>query len=110
MGTMARLANFVVRLALTAAVTGLMLVPTGICLCGHEESCPTEDHQPGCPEVRNLDRPGPAVVAPADRTATGIVAMTDLAPAAGPARAVSAVGHSPPRGQPLYVTLQTLLI
>jgi hypothetical protein len=109
MGAMVRLAEFVVRLALTAAV-GAMLIPTGVCLCAHEETAPAEDHQPACPEVRQLDRPGPVAVPTADRTYLGTVIAVETLSPARPPRVVAEAAHDPPRGQPLYVTLQTLLI
>lgn len=103
---MVRLADFVVRLALTAAVTALMLVPAGVCLCGHEEGGAAETHQAGCPEARKLDRPDPAVLLMVDATPLGTVPATEALAPGGPPRVVAAVAHGPP----LYVTLQTLLI
>jgi hypothetical protein len=110
MGTMTRLADLVVRLALTAAITGLMLVPSGICLCGHPEKGPSEEHQPGCPEVRQLDRGAPVAHYSGDPALAAILAAADDDCPAGPPRVVARVSHGPPRGQPLYLTLQTLLI
>src|SRR5262245_8043638 len=54
MGTMIRLADLVVRLALTAAITGLMLVPSGVCLCWLVEVDRSDEPQPGCDAIRPL--------------------------------------------------------
>ena len=110
MWAMNRVAEFVLRLALTTAVVALMLVPTGVCICGHAEEGPGEEHQPGCPEVRKLDRAGPAAHYAGDDTAAAVLPAADDAGPAGPPRLVAEVGHGPPRGQPLYLTLQTLRI
>ena len=106
-----RLADLVLRTGLILGVTCLLLVPTGMCICGaHEESAPAEDHQPGCPEVRKLDRAGPAAHYSGDDASAVApdVAEDDLT--SGPPRVVARVGHGPPRGQPLYLSFQTLLI
>jgi hypothetical protein len=110
METMIRLADLVVRLAVTAAITGLMLVPSGVCLCGHPEEGPSEEHQPGCPEVRQLDRAGPVAHYTGDPTSAAILDAADDDCPAGPPREVARVNHGPPLGQRLYLTLQTLLI
>lgn len=107
---MIRLADLVVRLALTAAITGLMLVPSGVCLCGHAEEDRSDEHQPGCPEVRQLDRAGPAAHYAGDPTPAAILAAANDECPAGPPREVARVSHGPPRSQPLFLTLQTLLI
>ena len=88
-----------------------MLVPTGMCICaeGDHES-PSEEHEPGCPKVRNLDLPTGSLNYSGDMTPGGILAHTDMSPPASPLRAVDAVGHGPPRGRPIYLTLGALLI
>src|SRR5262245_47889163 len=110
MGTMIRLADLVVRLALTAAITGLMLVPSGVCLCGHVEEDRSDAHPVGAPEVPRRDRPGPAAHYAGDAAPGAILAAANDDCPAGPPREVARVSHGPPRSQPLYLTLQTLLI
>ena len=99
------------QIAALCAVGLLMLVPTGMCICaeGENESA-TGHHEPGCPKVRNLDRAPAVDHYSGDRTATGMLALVDHDHVAGPTRLIPAVGHGPPRGQPLFLTLQTLLI
>jgi hypothetical protein len=106
-----RLANLVTRLLPLLAVALLMLVPTGMCICaeGDDES-PGEQHEPGCPKVRNLDLPAGSLHYSGDATPGGVLSTANLSPAASPLRAVQAVGHGPPRGRPIYLTLGTLLI
>jgi hypothetical protein len=100
-------------LQLTAffGVALLMLVPTGMCICaeGEDESA-TGQHEPGCPKVRKLDRPPVAGHYAGDNFTAETLALVDHDRVAGPARVIPAVGHGPPRGQPLFLTLQTLLI
>jgi hypothetical protein len=98
-------------IAALCCVSLLMLVPTGMCICaeGEDESA-TGQHEPGCPKVRKLDRPCVADHFAGDSTAAGTLTLIDDDRVAGPARVIPAVGHGPPRGQPLFLTLQTLLI
>jgi len=100
-----------IRLVALAGIATLMLVPTGICICadGENESA-TGSHEPGCPKVRKLDRPAPPEQYAGDVAVAVPLSLVDVACPTGPARPVPAVGHSPPRGQPLYLALQTLLI
>jgi hypothetical protein len=106
-----RLADFIVRLVLAVGVTGLMLVPTGMCVCAHaEDESPVEQHEPGCPKVRKLDRPAAPEHYAGDPAPAAAVDLADDACPAGPVRPVVAVGHGPPRGRPIYLALQTLLI
>ena len=100
-----------IRLTALAGITALLLVPTGMCICadGENESAPTS-HEPGCPKVRNLDRPAAPELYSADVATVVTLALGDVPCPTGPARQVPAVGHGPPRGQPLYLALQTLLI
>lgn len=106
-----RLAEFVMRTGLVLGVTCLLLVPTGMCVCAaHDVSAPAEDHQPGCPEVRKLDRAGPVAHYAGDPTSASAPAAGNDDPASGPPRVVRRASHGPPRGHPLYLTLQTLLI
>lgn len=104
-----RLAAPALRLAAVVAVVGLMLVPTGMCVCSDaDDESPAGQHEPGCPKVRKIDRsPAPEHYA-GDPAVTLAVPPADDAVAAGPADAVPAVGHGPPLGRPLYLTLQTL--
>jgi hypothetical protein len=104
-----RLGELGLRATVVLAVTCLLLVPTGVCLCAHEEGT-AEDHQPGCPEVRQLDRSGPVAHYGGDDTSIQVAAAPDDDCPAGPPRVVARVNHGPPRGQPLYLTHQTLLI
>ena len=107
-----RLAELGLRTTIFLAVTCLLLVPTGMCVCAeHEEATPAEDHQPGCPEVRKLDRPGSVAHYAGDNTTavTPVVGDYDRT-AAGPPRVVPEVSHGPPRRRPLYLTHRTLLI
>jgi hypothetical protein len=108
---MARRLAISVQLAALFGVALLMLVPTGMCICseGEDESA-TGWHEPGCPKVRKLDQPPAADYYAGDDTAAETLAPVDHDRVAGPARVIPAVGHGPPRGQPLFVTLQTLLI
>ena len=106
-----RLADLVLRTGLILGVTCLLLVPTGMCVCAaHEESTPAEDHQPGCPEVRKLDRAGAVAHYAGDPTSAAAPPAGNDDPASGPPRVVAQVSHGPPRGQPLYLAFQTLLI
>jgi hypothetical protein len=106
-----RLGELALRLTITLALTGLMLVPTGVCLCaGHAEEAAPEEHQPGCPEVRQLDRSAAPVHYAGDLTPAAPIASVDDTRPAGPPRLVPELSHGPPRGQPIYLTLQTLLI
>jgi hypothetical protein len=100
-----------IRLAALAGIAALMLVPTGMCICadGENESA-TGTHEPGCPKVRNLERPAAPELYSADLAAVVTLSLVDVPCPAGPAQQVPAVGHGPPRGQPLYLALQTLLI
>ena len=106
-----RLANLVTKLLPLFAVALLMLVPTGMCICAesHDES-PNEEHEPGCPMVRKLDLPVGAQSYAGDSTLIGVALIDNDSPPTCPHRAVEAVGHSPPRGRPNYLTLGTLLI
>ena len=108
---MARQFAMMLHVALFAGVAGVLLVPTGMCICaeGDDESA-TGQHEPGCPKVRQLDRAGAADDYAGDDMAAGPVALVDHHRVAGPARVIPAVGHGPPRGRPLFLTLQTLLI
>jgi hypothetical protein len=100
-----------IRLVALVGIAALMLVPSGICICadGENESA-TGSHEPGCPKVRKLDRPAPPEQYAGDVAVAVPLSLADVACPTGPARNVPAVGHSPPRGQPLYLALQTLLI
>ena len=106
-----RIANVVTRLLPLIAVALLMLVPTGMCVCAHgDDESPSEQHEPGCPKVRKLDVPaGPQQYA-GDSTSSGTQSIADDFPPASPLRAVAVVGHGPPRGRPIYLTLGTLLL
>ena len=54
--------EIVLRSAVVIAISAIMLVPTGHCLCSeHEDSSTSEQHEPGCPKVRKLDRSGEPV-------------------------------------------------
>jgi hypothetical protein len=99
------------RISVLAGIGALMLVPTGMCICTDcaEESL-TQQHEPGCPKVRKLDRPAAPHVYEVDRTVTQAVTPPEICRPAAPPRTVEAVAHGPPRGQPIYLTLQTLLI
>ena len=89
----------------------MMLVPTGMCICADaDDESPCEQHEPGCPKVRKLDTPGGSQCYAGDPTNTGVIAVTDDDRPPGPSRLVKAVGHGPPRGSPIYITLGTLLI
>lgn len=106
-----RVADITFRLLPLLAVALLMLVPTGICICaeGHDES-PSEEHEPGCPKVRSLDLPAGIQQYAGDSTLIGMALVDNESPPACPLRDVTAVGHGPPRGRPIYLTLGTLLM
>jgi hypothetical protein len=108
---MARQLAISLQLTSFFGVALLMLVPTGMCICaeGEDESA-TGQHEPGCPKVRKLDRPPAADHYTGDNSAAGTLALVDHDRVAGPTRVIPAVGHGPPRGQPLFLSLQTLLI
>jgi hypothetical protein len=93
------------------SIAAVLLVPTGMCLCAdHEEESANEQHQPGCPKVRKLERSaGPENYIP-DAGVVELLSTPAMLPRNGPARRVQAVGHGPPRGSPLYIELKTLLI
>jgi hypothetical protein len=105
-----RLGEFALRTGATLAVACLLLVPTGMCVCGHGEDATPEEHQPGCPEVRKLDRSAAPAHYAGDQTPAPPPVARDADCPAGPPRLVREVGHAPPRGHPLYLTLQTLRI
>ena len=97
------------RLAALAGVALLMLVPTGMCVCCESEEA-TEQHEPGCPEVRKLDRAAASQVYQEDLTPAPMAIAADAFRPSAPLRTVAAVAHGPPRDQPIYLTFQTLLI
>jgi hypothetical protein len=97
------------RLGVLACIAALMLVPTGMCICCEDDQA-TEKHEPGCPEVRKLDRPSPPQVYEGDATSAETVTTLELTRPTAPPRAVEAVAHGPPRGQPIYLAQKTLLI
>jgi hypothetical protein len=106
-----RFAGIALRLVALLGVALLMLVPTGMCVCAEDENeATTEQHEPGCPKCRKLDRPASPQHYAGDASAITVVPPADDTCPAGPTRPVVAVGHGPPRGQPIYLTLQTLLI
>ncbi len=104
------LINRASRLAILSGITLLMLVPTGMCICAEHEDEPTsEQHEPGCPEVRKLDQPGKPVPAEADLTSQPLELQSQPS-ATDSSRPVFSVGHGPPRGRPLYIAQRSLLI
>ena len=106
-----RLASFVLRCITLVGVSALMLVPTGTCICDeHDESPISEQHEPGCPKVRKLDRSAPPTTFVADNAACGVALIANEASPTNPMKSVTAVAHGPPRGRPLYISLHILLI
>jgi hypothetical protein len=101
----------VVRLLPLLGIALLMLVPSGMCICsGLDDEGPAEQHEPGCPKVRKIDRSVAPEHYAGDSALVAILAPIDVACPAGPSHPVAAVAHGPPRGQPLYLTHQSLLI
>jgi hypothetical protein len=101
----------VLRTVVIAAIATMMLAPTGICLCSdHDDDTAPEQHEPGCPKVRKLDRAEPPVDYTPDVLSLLALTVHDDEPAAGPARPVVAVGHGPPNGRQIYLALHILLI
>lgn len=96
---------------LALAIAAVLLVPTGMCLCAdHEEESANEQHQPGCPKVRKLDRSAAPEQYVPDAGTVELVSTPAMVPMTSLPRRVQAVGHGPPRGSPLYIELKTLLI
>lgn len=91
-------------------VIALLLMPTGVCLCGHGDEGAAEEHQPGCPEVRKLDRAAPSLHYTGDPTRAAVLDTDNDRCPTGPPRVVAQVSHGPPLGRPIYLTHQTLLI
>jgi hypothetical protein len=106
-----RLAKSLLHVVPLIGIAMLMLVPTGMCICGsHEDEGSKEQHEPGCPKVRKLERPASPEYYAGDPTVGAVPTPRNDACPAGPTQTVVAVAHGPPRGQPIYLTLQTLLI
>ena len=91
-------------------VSAFLLVPTGMCICdGHDDS-DAEQHEPGCPKVRKLERSDPPATYTACDAACDFEKIGDETLPAGPIEAVARTAHGPPRGRPLFITLHSLLI
>jgi len=106
-----RLASFVLRCIALVGVSALMLVPTGMCICHeHDESPASEQHEPGCPKVRKVDRSVPPITFVADNAACGVAPITNQTAQSSPTECVTAKAHGPPRDRPLYISLHILLI
>jgi hypothetical protein len=105
-----RLANSLFHVLPLMGVALLMLVPTGLCICGSHDEQGSSEHEPGCPKIRKLERPASPESYAGDSTVGAVPTPRNDACPAGPTQTVVAVAHGPPRGQPIYLTLQTLLI
>ena len=105
-----RFATFVFHSMMLAGISALMLVPTGMCICDEHDDSATEEHEPGCPKVRKLDRSAPPTSITPDKAACGFAPIANQSLPTNPTESVTAMAHGPPRGRPLFITLHILLI
>jgi hypothetical protein len=105
------LANLLARVVPLIGVALLMLVPSGMCICdNHEDEGSTDQHEPGCPKVRKLERPPMPEQYCGDSSVAAVEVPAATARPIFAPRRIEAVAHGPPRGRPIYLALQTLLI